>query len=126
MLSLNDALTTPARSRRFAPRHRIGWLRWPCSAALACLVILCVVDPGLAAKWSSCPADPQPAYASTLGATNAPFAHPGHELRIMLNAAQVASSGGFAVADPGNEVEIEFATLFGAPVSVAPRQVTAA
>jgi hypothetical protein len=94
-------------------------------SALAAGAILLSPTSATAAKWSNCPADPQPAYPSTLGATNAPFIHPGHELRIMLNASQVAASGGFSLADAGNRVEIEFATLFGTPVALAPLDVAA-
>jgi hypothetical protein len=80
--------------------------------------------PAHAAKWSECPTPPLPVYRSTIGATNAPFAHPGHELRIVLNSAQTAS-GGFGVAPASNTVEITFAALFGEPISLAPRSVAA-
>jgi hypothetical protein len=86
--------------------------------------LLALPRPALAAKWHGCPADPQPVYPSSLGATNAPFAHPGHELRILLNQAQVGSGGGFATT-ADNLVQIELATLFGDRIALAPRQVAA-
>lgn len=78
-----------------------------------------------AAKWSHCPEAPLPVYRSTLGATNAPFVHPGHELQIVLNSAQTAA-GGFSVEPDGNTIEISFAALFGEPVALAPRHAAAA
>lgn len=87
--------------------------------------LLALPGPALAAKWHGCPADPQPVYPSSLGATNAPFAHPGHELRIMLNDAQVRAGGGFATT-ADNLVQIELATLFGERIAFAPRSVAAA
>jgi hypothetical protein len=67
-------------------------------------------------KWHQCPTLPLPVYPSILGATNAPFIHPGHEIRIVLNADEVASTGGFSVDPDGNLVAIKFASLSGDPV----------
>lgn len=81
--------------------------------------------PAVAAKWHSCPGNPDPVYVSSLGASNAPFAHPGHDLRITLNESQVNASGGFSTAPDGNRVEVEIRSLFGTPVALAPRPATA-
>jgi hypothetical protein len=80
-----------------------------------------------AAKWHACPAPPLPVYPSLLGATNAPFVHPGHELTVVLNAAQVAASGGFSTDAGGNTVEVSVASAspISNPVLFAPRQATA-
>lgn len=88
--------------------------------------LLALAGRAQAAKWHDCPGDPQPLYPSALGATNAPFVHSGHELRILLNDAQVAASGGFAVTPDGNRVEVEIASLYGTPVVFTPRFATAA
>jgi hypothetical protein len=84
-----------------------------------------VVEPADAAKWHSCPGDPNPIYVSSLGAANAPFAHPGHDLRITLNESQVSASGGFATTADGNRVEVEIRSLYGEPIALAPRLATA-
>lgn len=111
-------------ARSMAPPHR--WL--------ALLLLVGALVPGslfgvareaAAIKWRDCPAVPVPLYPSTLGATNSPFVHPGHALRISLNEAQTAASGGFSLEPDGNEVEIVFASLFGEPVPLAPRRATA-
>lgn len=78
-----------------------------------------------AAKWHNCPGDPNPIYVSSLGAANAPFAHPGHDLRITLNDSQVSASGGFATTPDGNRVEVEIRSLYGEPITLAPRLATA-
>lgn len=89
------------------------------------LLLAITTNPALAAKWSGCPADPAPLYPSTLGATGSPFIHPGHDLRILLNAQQVAASGGFSTTTP-NRVDIVFTPSFGAPLALPPLEVTAA
>jgi hypothetical protein len=95
-------------------------------AVLALAIGLVPSGSANAAKWHDCPAPPLPVYPSALGATNSPFAHPGHELTIVLNAAQVASSGGFSVEVGGNTVEVSVASPLGDAVALAPRQATAA
>lgn len=95
-------------------------------AVVSTLLLATVAGPAGAAKWHDCPTAPAPAYPSTLGATNAPFAHPGHELKILLNDAQVAASGGFSTAPDGNRIEIEITSLYGAPIVLAPRTAAAA
>jgi hypothetical protein len=97
--------------------------RWR-SVAVAVAAVLVPSASVEAAKWHDCPEAPLPAYRSTIGATNAPFVHPGHELRIVLNSAQTAS-GGFSVAPAGNVVEISFPALFGEPISLEPRTLAA-
>jgi len=89
-------------------------------------MVLPIAGAAHAAKWKACPSGPLPVYRSALGATAAPFIHPSHELRILLNSAQVASGGGFSVEPKGNLVEITFASLFGEPISLASRRVAAA
>ncbi|MBY0279348.1 hypothetical protein K2Z84_28770 [Candidatus Binatia bacterium] len=89
--------------------------------ALLAAFAVTLAGPALAAKWHDCPGDPDPVYPSALGATNAPFAHPGHDLRITLNDGQAAASGGFALTPDGNRVEITIASLFGDPIPLAPR-----
>lgn len=96
------------------------------ATALLALLAVAVGSGAEAAKWHDCPADPDPLYPSALGATNAPFAHPGHDLRITLNDAQVTASGGFALTANGNRIEVRIASLFGDPVVLAPRFVAAA
>lgn len=81
--------------------------------------------PVLAFKWSSCPTPPPPVYPSDIGATNAPFIHPGHFLTIVLNDSEVALTGGFSLDPDGNDVAITFISPFGAPISLAPRTATA-
>jgi len=98
-------------------------------AVLACIVVLASLVAGArdaaAIKWRECPGPPSAIYPSTLGAVSSPFVHPGHTLRISLNAAQVAASGGFSVEPDGNEVEIVLASLFGDAVPLAPRRAAA-
>lgn len=78
-----------------------------------------------AAKWHDCPGNPDPVYVSSLGAANAPFAHPGHDLRITLNDSQVSASGGFSTEPDGNRVEVEIRSPFGSSAVLAPRTATA-
>jgi len=78
-----------------------------------------------AIKWRECPGPPASIYPSTLGATDAPFVHAGHALRISLNASQVAVSGGFSLEPDGNRMEIVLVPPFGAPVALAARAATA-
>lgn len=94
--------------------------------ALVAVALLAGTGPAGAAKWHDCPGDPAQVYRSTLGATNAPFAHPGHDLRVTLNDAQVGASGGFAVTPDGNRIEVEIASPYGEPVAFAPRFAAAA
>lgn len=92
------------------------------TTALIALLAIALAGPAQAAKWHDCPGDPDPVYPSALGATNAPFAHPGHDLRITLNDGQAAASGGFAVAPDGNRIEITIVSLFGGEdIALAPR-----
>ena len=101
----------------------------PASRALIAVVTLAIValaGRADAAKWHDCPGNPDPVYVSSLGATNAPFAHPGHELRITLNESQVNASGGFSTDPDGNRVEVEIRSLYGDPIALAPRTATAA
>lgn len=93
--------------------------------ALLVVVLAFVVERADAAKWHDCPGNPDPIYVSSLGAANAPFAHPGHDLRITLNQSQVNASGGFATTPDGNRVEVEIRSLYGDPVTLAPRLATA-
>lgn len=91
-----------------------------CIALVAAIVLGSVPHAG-AYKWRECPAPPVPVHPSVLGATNAPFAHPGHELSILLNEAEVAASGGFSTAAGGNEISIQFVSLFGDPIALPTR-----
>jgi hypothetical protein len=95
-------------------------------AVLAALTLAAVARPAIAAKWHDCPGNPDPLYVSSLGASNAPFAHPGHDLRITLNESQVNASGGFSTDPDGNRVEVEIRSLYGAPIELSPRLATAA
>jgi len=94
-------------------------------ARVVVLLLVAMSTPALAAKWSGCPADPAPLYPSTIGATGSPFVHPGHDLRILLNAQQVAASGGFSTSTP-NVVEVIFTPTFGAPLVLPPREAVGA
>lgn len=91
---------------------------------LAALLVLWG-GPAQAFKWSSCPSPPPPVYPSELGATNAPFIHPGHALTIVLNQSEVALAGGFSLDPDGNSVAITFVSPFGAPIALPPRSATA-
>ncbi len=86
---------------------------------------LLAASPALGFKWHSCPGPPLPVYPSALGAANAPFAHPGHELRILLNDEELAQTGGFSDEIDGNEVSVVYYSLFGAPVALPSRFATA-
>ncbi len=66
-----------------------------------------------------------PVYPSLRGATSSPFIHPGHELTIVLNAEEVAASGGFRTEPGANEVAITFRSLFGDPIALPPLRVAA-
>ncbi|MEW6269688.1 MAG: hypothetical protein AB1689_10380 [Thermodesulfobacteriota bacterium] len=95
------------------------------AAALAALSLLLAPAMAHAIKWRECPQAPTAVYPSAIGATTSPFAHPGHALRIVLNASEAAASGGFSPEPEGNEVEIAFVPSFGAPVALAPRRASA-
>lgn len=72
-----------------------------------------------AVKWRNCPSSqPLRLNPSKIGATNAPFVHPGHELGIFLSQGEVNGSGGFSTAPMGNIVSIHFASLFGNQIDV--------
>ena len=90
------------------------------------VAVACCGSRAEAFKWHECPAPPVPVYPSTLGATGSPFAHPGHEVSIFLNDVEVQASGGFSTSEGGNSVAITFASLFGDPIALSPRTVTAA
>ena len=100
------------------------------SVPIAAVVIGCCVllasHRANAFKWHSCPTPPLPVYPSALGATNAPFIHPGHELTIVLNQDEVALTGGFSIEPDGNQIFVNFPSLFGAPIPLSPRTATAA
>lgn len=109
--------------RNSAPPHRCGSAVPVRRIAALLLALLVPGVPGRAhaAKWHSCPGNPDPVYPSAIGALNAPFAHPGHDLRISLNEGQVGASGGFALTPDGNRLEITIQSAYGAPVVLAPR-----
>jgi hypothetical protein len=94
-------------------------------AVLAGTLLFALVSPARAFKWYECPAPPVPVHPSTLGASSSPFIHPGHELTILLNDQEVAATGGFGLGPEGNEIAITFASLFGAPVELSARAVSA-
>src|SRR5262249_16222593 len=72
-----------------------------------------------AVKWRNCPSSqPLRMNPSRIGATNAPFIHPGHELGIFLSQTEVHGTGGFSTAPMGNIVAIHFASLFGNPIDL--------
>jgi hypothetical protein len=111
-----------ARTPRAFARHDASWL----FAIVGTYLTIALSLPAHAAKWQSCPAPPIPVYPSVQGATTAPFIHPGHDLTIVLNSAEMASTGGFSLApEGGNVVAIEFHSLFGQPIDLAPRMATA-
>lgn len=109
-----------------SPLRCLRGARTALRGALVLLALAVAAGRADAAKWHNCPGDPDPVYVSSLGATNAPFAHPGHDLRITLNESQVSASGGFALEPDGNRVEVEIRSLYGAPIVLAPRLATAA
>ena len=102
-------------------KHPCRRLAVPVAVGLALLVS----HPATAFKWSSCPTLPLPLYPSTLGATNAPFIHPGHALTIVLNQDETASTGGFSLTSDGNSIAISFRSLFGAAIDLDPLEATA-
>ena len=94
-------------------------------ALLASLAAAGLASPATAAKWHTCPAPPFPTYPSALGATNAPFVHPGHELTIVLNEAEIAATGGFSEEIDGNLVAVTFHSPYGTEIAVPPFSATA-
>src|SRR2546428_12461309 len=96
-----------------------------CMRLAAAVVMLAFASEARAFKWSSCPAPPLPIYPPDIGATNTPFIHPGHELTIVLNRAQVAATGGFGLSPDANTVSILFPSIFGPPVHLDARSATA-
>jgi hypothetical protein len=90
------------------------------SASLIGLVIVGLIplaSPASAAKWSrGCPTAARRLYPAAVGATTAPFAHPGHEIGIVLSAPEIENSGGFSTDTDGNRIEIVFASIFGSYV----------
>jgi hypothetical protein len=87
---------------------------------LVAVLVAVAAHPSPAAKWHGCPEPVTRTIPSLRGAVTAPFAHPGHDLGIVLSEAEVAESGGFATTAAGNEIAVTFASLFGAPVALAP------
>jgi len=82
--------------------------------------LLGTLTPAGAVKWRNCPSSqPLRMNPSKIGATTAPFIHPGHELGIFLSQGEVHASGGFSTAPGGNVVSIRFASLFGNPLDVS-------
>jgi hypothetical protein len=110
--------TTRARPHEAARPARLP--RWVLVAA-ACLG---APSPALAAKWRHCPSQVR-YYPSRTGAMSAPFAHPGHEVGIVLSRKEVAASGGFSTEPGGNTVTVTLASLFGDPIVLPPIQVAA-
>lgn len=105
----------------------MGWARRAANrsggggeALLLAFSLLTAAVPALGAKWESCPAPPFPTYPSTLGATNSPFVHPGHELTIVLNEEELGANGGFSTEPQGNEVLVRFLSPFGPTFEMAP------
>jgi hypothetical protein len=94
------------------------------AVVVACL-LLAPKHPAHAFKWHACPAPPLPVYPSAVGATSAPFIHPGHSLTIVLNEAEVAASGGFSTEPAQNTLAITFRSLFGPAIPLPPRQISA-
>ena len=83
------------------------------------IAIAAVVAPlaAHAAKWNNgCPPARIHLTPSLLGAVSSPFAHPGHDISIVLSNDEVAATGGFSTEPNGNNVIIAFASLFGQPV----------
>src|SRR5690242_17222086 len=112
--------TTPARSHAAARRARL-LRRAVVVAAAACLS---ASAPALAAKWRHCPSQLH-YWGSHIGAMSAPFAHPGHEVGILLSRQEVAASGGFSTEPDGNAVTITLASLFGTPIVLPSFRVAA-
>jgi hypothetical protein len=96
------------------------------SALAWSLTVLLSVAPAYAAKWLSCPAPPFPVYPSTLGATNSPFVHPGHDLTLVLNEEEIQASGGFAAGTDANRIDVVFHPTMGPQIPLASRYATAA
>ncbi|HZR82538.1 MAG TPA: hypothetical protein VFD92_15695 [Candidatus Binatia bacterium] len=116
-------LVTAAPAGRSATSRRRGRRPGAISAVTLALVAWCA--PAHAFKWHECPAPPVPLNPSTIGATQSPFIHPGHELRIVLNAAEVARTGGFSLDPDGNTIDVTVRSLFGAAVMLPSRTATA-
>lgn len=93
---------------------------------VGCVVASTVAAPAWAAKWSrGCPSAARRLYPAAIGATTAPFAHPGHELGIVLSPPEIENSGGFATEPDGNRIELTFASIFGAAVALPSMTATA-
>lgn len=102
--------------------HRCKSRAW---ALLPGVLAILWATPAAAFKWHECPAPPVPVHPSVLGASSSPFAHPGHEVSIFLNEAEIEATGGFSMDEGGNEIAITFVSLFGEPIALAPRVVAA-
>jgi hypothetical protein len=107
------------------PRHRTRWV--PALRLLGALALVAALPAdGWAIKWpNGCPAT----RASRVNAgsrmfVSAPFVHPGHEIGFFL-ARKEAERRGFSLEPDGNEVQIVFRPLGGAPVPLPPFRVTA-
>jgi len=80
--------------------------------------------PAHAVKWSHCPSQ-LAYYPARIGAVNAPFVHPGHEIGIFLSSTDMGVTGSFSTDPGGNTVTVSFASLFGPPITLPPMAVTA-
>ena len=95
-------------------------------AAAVGVCLLGTLTTAHAVKWHNCPSSqPLRMNPSKIGATNAPFVHPGHELGIFLSEAEVRGNGGFSPVREGNTVAIQFASLFGEPIQLPSFKVAA-
>lgn len=117
--------------RRGSGRHRLTcrrlpqWRRRSLSLLLGVCTLAAPYRQAWAFKWRACPVPPLPVYPSALGATSAPFIHPGHLLTLVLNQDEVETTGGFSLQPDGNRVAVTFASLFGVPVPLPHFAVTA-
>ena len=97
-------------------------------SGLAALALgVCLLGPSVpaqAVKWSHCPSR-LAYYPARIGAVNAPFIHPGHEIGIFLSSTEMNASGSFSTEPGGNLVTVTFTSLFGPSVALPPLAVTA-
>src|SRR5439155_9426462 len=95
-------------------------------AAAVGVCLLGTLTTAHAVKWHNCPSSqPLRMNPSKIGATNAPFVHPEHELGIFLSDTELHRSGGFSTVRGGNTVAIRFASLFGDPIQLPSFRVAA-
>ena len=86
------------------------------AVGLAAALVVASSTAALAAKWTECPSPQVRAYRSARGAVTSQFAHPGHEIGILLSSHEIKARGGFSTEPDGNSIAISLASVFGEPI----------